>query len=160
MLHENVDSSVMIFRVPILRTIAIFAVAMLVSPVIRAQDGAAGEVKALRLLVEQQAKQIEALSAQVARLSAKIEGHTETAAAAAPAGDNAEFAAPAARVVAPQAPANVHVVVKGDSLEKIAKTHGTTIAELQKRNRITDPKKLQIGQQLVLPPPNPKKEGQ
>jgi 2',3'-cyclic-nucleotide 2'-phosphodiesterase/3'-nucleotidase len=57
-------------------------------------------------------------------------------------------------------PANTHIVVKGESLEKIAKTHGTTIAELQKLNRITDPKKLQIGQQLVLPPPAPKKEGQ
>jgi len=162
MLRENVNSRAMSFRVPILRTIAILAVATLTSPVIRAQDSETGEVKALRLLVEQQAKQLEALSAQVARLSAKIEGGAAPApaAASAPAADNAEFAVPAARVVTPQAPANVHVVVKGDSLEKIAKSHGTTIAELQKRNRITDPKKLQIGQQLVLPPPNPKKEGQ
>ena len=64
---------------------------------------------------------------------------------------------PAARVVTPAAPANVHIVVKGESLDKIAKTHGTTAVELQKLNRITDPKKLQIGQQLMLPQPTPKK---
>ena len=50
--------------------------------------------------------------------------------------------------------------VKGESLEKIAKSHGTTVPELQKINRISDPKKLQIGQQLLLPPPTPKKESQ
>ena len=150
----------MIFRNPILRTIAAISVTMLISPAIRAQDGATAEVKALKQLVEQQGKQIEALSAHVARLSAKIEGRAEAVPPPAPAGDHAEFAVPAARVVAPHPPANVHVVVKGDSLEKIAKTHGTTTAELQKLNRITDPKKLQIGQQLVLPPPTPKKEGQ
>ena len=74
--------------------------------------------------------------------------------------DNTEFAIPAARPVAPHPPANVHIVVKGESLEKIAKSHGTTVPELQKINRISDPKKLQIGQQLLLPPPTPKKESQ
>ena len=145
----------MSFRVPILRAVATFAVATLTSSVTRAQDGAAGEVKALRLLVEQQAKQIERLTAQVAALTTKIEGGAAPAPAA-PAADNAEFAVPAARVVPPHAPANVHIVVKGESLEKIAKSHGTTAAELQKINRITDPKKLQIGQQLLLPPQTPK----
>jgi LysM repeat protein len=155
----------MSFRVPILRTIAILAVATLTSHVTRAQNSESGEVKALRLLVEQQAKQIEALSAQVARLSAKIEGGSApapapAAAPAAPAADNAEFSVPAARAVPPHPPANVHIVVKGESLEKIAKAHGSTSLELQKLNRITDPKKLQIGQQLVLPPQTTKKEGQ
>jgi LysM repeat protein len=115
--------------------------------------------------VEQQSKQIETLAAQIARLSARLDGSTEAAPQAAergapPAPDGAEFAIPAARVVAPHAPANVHIVVKGESLEKIAKSHGTTVPELQKINRITDPKRLQIGQQLVLPPQTPKKEGQ
>lgn len=152
----------MSFRVPILRAVATLAVATLTSSVTNAQDGVAGEVKALRQIVEQQAKQIEALSAQVARMSARIEGHADAvpATTAAPAADNAEFAIPAARVVAPHPPANVHIVVKGESLEKIAKSHGTTVPDLLKINRIKDPKKLQIGQQILLPPPTPKKEGQ
>jgi LysM repeat protein len=149
----------MIFRVPILRAIGAFALLQFVSPMAGAQDGTAAELKSLRALIEQQSRQLDALSALVARLTARLDGGA--APAAAPASDGAEFAVPAARVVAPPAPAaNVHVVVKGDSLEKIAKTHGTTTIELQRLNRISDPKKLQIGQQLVLPPTTPKKEGQ
>ena len=164
-LRRSVDNSWMSFRVPILRAVATLAVAVLASPETKAQEGVAGEVKALRQTVEQQGKQIEMLSAQVARLSARVEGTTDAAPAAAsrtapPAADNAEFAIPAARVVPPHPPANMHIVVKGESLEKIAKSHGTTVPDLQKINRIPDPKKLQIGQQILLPPPTPKKEGQ
>ena len=150
----------MSFRVPALRIFAIFAIATATSPLSSAQDPAPGDLKTLRQMIDQQAKQLDQLSAQVARLAAKIEGKADpaTPAPATPAAnDNAEFAVPAARVVTPPAAANVHIVVKGESLEKIAKAHGTTSAELQKLNRITDPKKLQIGQQLTLPAQPPKK---
>ena len=160
MMHKNVDTCAMSFRVPVLLTSAVSATAMLASPVTHAQEGTAAEMQALRQKIDLQAKQIEQLSAQVARLSTKIEGHADPATpapAAPPASDSAEFAVPAARVVTPPTPAKVHIVVKGESLEKIAKSHGSTSVELQKLNRITDPKKLQIGQQLTLPSPNPKK---
>ncbi len=155
----------MSFRVRLLRVVAMFAMAIPSSSTLLAQDGLAGEVKALQQLVDQQAKQIETLTAQIARLSARIEGTTEAASptvgrTAPTAPDSTEFAIPVARPVAPRTAPNVHIVVKGESLEKIAKLHGTTVVELQKINRITDPKKLQIGQQLLLPPPTPKKEGQ
>ncbi len=150
----------MILRVPILRAAAALGMSVMLPGFLQAQD-VAGEVKALRQTVEQQAKQIELLTAQVARLTAKIDGGAGAAPATQPgAAESADFSIPAARPVAPHPPANVHIVVKGESLDKIAKAHGTTVAELQKLNRITDPKKLQIGQQLVLPPPTPKKEGQ
>lgn len=153
------------FRVPILRAVATLVVAMVTSAATNAQNDVGGEVKALRQMVEQQARQIETLSAQVARLGARIEGRSEAAPATAdrpapPAADNTDFAIPAARAVAPHPPANVHIIVKGDSLEKVAKVHGTTIPDLLKINHIKDPKKLQIGQQILLPPPTPKKEGQ
>ena len=147
----------MSFRVSILRATAAFALFALTSPSLCAQDSTAAEVKALRDRVEQQAKQIETLTAQVARLTAKLDDGGASTPVASPALGTAEFAVPAARVVTPAAPANVHIVVKGESLDKIAKTHGTTAVELQKLNRITDPKKLQIGQQLMLPQPTPKK---
>jgi LysM repeat protein len=152
----------MSFRVLFQRVVATVAVAMPSSSALLAQDNLAGEVKSLRQLVEQQAKQIETLTAQVARLNARVEAHPDATPPAAErtAPDNTEFAIPAARPVAPHPPANVHIVVKGESLEKIAKSHGTTVPELQKINRIPDPKKLQIGQQLLLPPPTPKKESQ
>ena len=128
------------------------------TPSVRAQDAVQNELKALRQRIEQQGQKIEMLSAQVARLSAQLDGRTASAPApaaapaVAPASAVADFTPPAT----PPKPANVHIVVKGDSLDKIAKQHNTTAVDLQKINKITDPKKLQIGQQLLLPPSDQK----
>lgn len=146
-----------IFRLPLL--IALAAASASFS---HAQEGAGWieELRELRKTVEAQSKQIEALTQQVARLHATIEGrsHGNTAAepapaqaqAAAPAGGNApgEFAAPAA-----PDPANPrHVVMKGETLTSIAKLYNITIADLQKANKDVNERKLQIGQFLHLPP--------
>jgi len=45
---------------------------------------------------------------------------------------------------------NYYTVTKGDSLSKIAKTHGTTVQELMKLNEITNQNKLSIGQRIAL----------
>ncbi len=172
------------------------------APSAPASSAVQDELKALRQLIEQQSKQIDALTTQITRLGGELErrnmatpaaaltenkdtpdaGPAPAPAGSAPAGSapaaagsaaagsaaaGSAAAAPAAKVVSPAA--NTHIVVKGDSLDKIAKQNNTTIAELQKLNKITDPKKLQIGQQIILPPkadaaattPAPeKKEGQ
>ncbi len=135
------------FLIPILA-------AVMVAPAV-AQDPVQAELAQLRKMIEQQNTKIDTLSLQVAQLSAQL-GNRGAApavpavlAAPAPALIREEFA-PIPRVVA-NAP-KVHIVVKGESLEKIAKLEGTTVAELQKLNNITDPKKLQVGQQLALPP--------
>jgi LysM repeat protein len=133
------------------------------APFAEAQQGAPAtgsvqdELRALRQLIEQQSKQIDALTAQVTRLGSEMERRGQVPAAPSTAVNTEEpvpAAAPAPKVVAPagEAPAAVHIVVKGDSLDKIAKQHSTTIADLMKLNKITDPKKLQIGQQINLPP--------
>jgi LysM repeat protein len=175
-----------------------FMLAAWFAPITHAQEGAppaAGsvqeELKALRQLIEQQSKQIDTLTAQITRLGGELErrnmvtpsaglaenkdtpdvGASPAPAGAAPAGTAptaaGTAAAPTAKVVSP-AP-NTHIVVKGDSLDKIAKQNNTTVADLLKLNKIADPKKLQIGQQINLPPKDPaatpapapeKKEGQ
>jgi LysM repeat protein len=152
------------FSVPLLRTLAALAAVACLAPTARAQDPVQAELRALRELIAQQSKQLDLLTAQVARLSTKLDNRAEpgTPAAAAPAGaaptvETTEFAVPATPQEPPR-PANVHIVVKGESLERIAKTHGTSTAELQRLNRISDPKKLQIGQQLILPITPPPKE--
>jgi LysM repeat protein len=48
-----------------------------------------------------------------------------------------------------------YVVQKGDTLEEIALAHGTQVSAIMAANDITDPKKLQIGQQLQIPVPGP-----
>jgi len=47
---------------------------------------------------------------------------------------------------------SVYTVVKGDNPYSIAKKMGVDYAAMLKVNGIDDPKKLQIGQQLVIPP--------
>ena len=154
MSQGNVESWPMRFRLPLLRTFAMLALAMNTSTVTRAQEAAPGELKLLRLMIEQQAKQIEVLNAKIASLTAKIEDPARPVPVAkAPVPEKAEAAVPAARPVAPPVP--THTVVKGESLGKIAQIHGTTIIELQKLNRIRDPKKIQVGQQLKFPAPPP-----
>jgi len=157
----------MCFRVTTLPVLVAFALVALAPLPVRGEDSVAIELKTLRQLLDRQAKQLETLAEQVARLTARMDAGPDTAVespgspgAAEPAAGTAEFSVPVARAVTPQGSPKVHIVVKGESLEKIAKLHGTTIGDLQKVNRISDPKKLQIGQQLTLPPTTPKKEGQ
>lgn len=141
----------------LLATAAIAIMAFFPSDALAQAAPAAGgsihdQIQALRQLVEQQSRQIQVLSDQVARLTATIENR----AAGAPVAGNsrpADFVVPVARPAAPPPPpANVHIVVKNDSLDKIARTYNTTVADLLKLNKITDAKKLQIGQQIILPP--------
>jgi LysM repeat protein len=52
---------------------------------------------------------------------------------------------------APSSSGKVHVVAKGDNPYSIAKKFQVTQASLMKANNIDDPRKLQIGQKLVIP---------
>jgi LysM repeat protein len=47
-----------------------------------------------------------------------------------------------------------YIVKSGDSFATIAKAHGTTWQAIQAANPNVDPKKLQINQKLMLPPPS------
>ena len=48
-------------------------------------------------------------------------------------------------------PATTYTVVSGDSLWKIARKTGTTVAELQRANRLTSNSRLTVGQKLIVP---------
>ena len=45
----------------------------------------------------------------------------------------------------------IYVVKAGDTLSAIAKAYGVTVEALQEVNTISDPRRLQIGQELVIP---------
>jgi LysM repeat protein len=49
-------------------------------------------------------------------------------------------------------PARTYTVLKGDTPTSIARKYGITSAELLKFNKIDDPKKMQLGQTLKVPP--------
>jgi len=136
------------------------------------------DLRALRQMVEQQSQLIDALTQQVSRLSLLIESrfdHTPTGAAPSssgtvpPAPDAASSnAAPASMPPGPSvaeapratvaaatpneaASAVTHVVAKGETLTVIAKRYKVGVADLLKVNKITDERKLQIGQTLTIP---------
>lgn len=58
---------------------------------------------------------------------------------------------PKADVPATRTTPGQYTVKKGDTMTSIAKSHGVSVEELSKVNKITDPKKLQLGQVLKLP---------
>jgi|ERR1700677_2705355 len=80
--------------------------------------------------------------------------HDATSEAAAPSKVVAQSPSPAARETAEPAKEGVafYTVVKGDSPLEIAKKLHVNCDELLKLNKITDPKKLQVGQKLSIPP--------
>jgi len=144
------------FCVPALPLSVLAFLSLALTERLPAQDDPLAEVAALRKVVDEQGRQITALSAQVAELVARLDGKGSGSASApmvepgsvTPTNPSAPLVAvPLATEPEP----NVHVVGKGDSLEKIAKSCGMTTAELQKLNNITNPNKLQIGQKILLP---------
>jgi LysM repeat protein len=45
----------------------------------------------------------------------------------------------------------IYVIKKGDTLLPIARKFGVTVQEIQEANGITDPRRLQIGQEIIIP---------
>jgi LysM repeat protein len=120
----------------------------------------------MRQELEQQSRQIDVLAQEIARLNLLLEGKTANAAAqpppdtvpSEPAPVETAVVAPKAAPVDTNAPAKgtangpVHIVTKGETLTVIARHYKVTVGQLLKVNKITDARKLQIGQTLVLPP--------
>lgn len=73
---------------------------------------------------------------------------------AAPAGDE-NAAAPADTPAPPAAGGEVYTVQAGDTLQRIAQRFNTTIEAIAAANNLSNPNRLDIGQQLVIPPPSP-----
>lgn len=115
------------------------------------------ELRAVRQMVEQQSKQIEALAKQVAKLAASVEGKPASKAEGAsgaepptpppPATPAESTPAPKAELVGPPK----HVVTKGETLTSIAKHYNIPLADLLKANKDINDRKLQIGQAIVIP---------
>jgi LysM repeat protein len=107
------------------------------------------ELREVRAIVEQQARQIDALAAQINRLNQYLGARY----GAVPAAD-APIEAPRAEAVEKAVPATEgprHIIVKGDNLTSIAKQYNVPLSELQKANKNVNPAKLQIGQSITIP---------
>ena len=47
----------------------------------------------------------------------------------------------------------VHVVLPGETLSSIGRLYGVTYQAIMEANGMTDPNLLQVGQELIIPPP-------
>jgi LysM repeat protein len=123
------------------------------------------DLHSIRLLVERQSVQIEALDEEVKRLAHLIEtGQPGTAAQPTPPAPAApQETVPVATAVAVATPgdtASTHTVTKGETLTSIAKHYKTNVADLMKSNKIENDRKLQIGQTLIIPSAKPSESTQ
>jgi LysM repeat protein len=143
----------------ILRALCIFFFAVL-SATSRAQtavdspgeraDGT--QLEALAKKIDEQNAKIDTLSQQIQKLEqslsgSKMIGIPETPAPAASPAASVSTTSEATRT----ASGSTHTVARGETLTAIAKMHKVSIEDLQKSNHITDDRKLQIGQTLVIP---------
>lgn len=110
--------------------------------------------------LDKQSQQIEALAREVSRLSNAIENRSDLGGSH-PGGKTASETPKATPVSAPTASpspsvelppgAVLHVVAKGENLTKIAAKYGASVEEILQINKIQDDRKLQIGQNLIIP---------
>jgi LysM repeat protein len=120
-----------------------------------------GDLEAIKAELRSQDDRINRLSAEVTRLVETLKEKgilVEKGNAPAP---KASLASPSATVPgtvgvdnpSPTAVGGVrsHVVAKGETLIQIAKEYGVTVDDIEQLNKITDAKKLQIGQTLKIP---------
>ncbi len=113
----------------------------------------ADDIKRLEDKIDDQSKQIDVLAQEIARLNLLLEGKTPAAVSTAPVEATEEAQEAPKAVAAESAPAGpVHIVAKGETLTAIAKRYKVTVPELLKMNKITDARRLQIGETLLLPP--------
>jgi len=137
------------------------------------------EFGALKQAVEQQTKQMEVLTQQITELNRRMAAQQQSSApapptppatAAPPSGAapahtqspppaaSTSAAAPPGPEAKPQPAAAPtegvkHTVAKGETLISIAKRYNIPLSELEKANKITDERKLQIGHVLNIPSP-------
>ena len=143
------------------------AVAFMMAPIsfVAAQEKGGpsnqGDLEAIKAELRSQDDRINRLSAEVTRLADALKDKgivVEKSAAAAPKAspDSPSATVPGTVGVDNPSPTAVggvrtHVVAKGETLTQIAKQYGVTVDDIEQLNKITDAKKLQIGQTLKIP---------
>ena len=115
------------------------------------------DIEALRQAIEDQSKQIEVLTQQIAHLTEVLEAHgisVGTTSSPSPAPENSTATASGSTQPASEAP-GTHTVTKGETLTSIAKHYKITVVDLEKVNKIENDRTLQIGQVLIIPTATP-----
>ena len=151
-----------------MRPLLLLIVAALFPTLVLAQErntgtpATVGDITLIRQILEQQSKQIETLTEQVAILTQMLRERQGMAEGSIPdpasvemppesSGPGSTIAQRRISVRTATAARQTHTVIKGESFSSIAEKYGISVNELLKLNPMSDPRKLQIGQTLRLP---------
>src|SRR5947208_16202273 len=117
------------------------------------------QLEALAKKIEEQNAKIDALSQEILKLEQQLSharpGVMIGEATPAP----ATAVAPAASPSHSPIEGNTHTVARGETLTSIAKMYKVTVDDLQKANHIEDGRKLQAGQNIIIPTASPAASG-
>lgn len=113
----------------------------------------ADELSQLKTAIENQSRQIEALTQQVTELNRRLGPAQKPAAEAASATPVSPETNPAPQPELATTESGVkHTVAKGETLTSIAKRYNIPLSALEKANKIENDRMLQIGRVLNIPP--------
>lgn len=121
------------------------------------------DVESLRDALRRQSMQIEHLANEVARLAdlmapraAAPKAVTQVTAPVREAVPAEVMATPEPEVLATPVEGITHEVAMGETLTAIAKQYGVSVGQIMSINNIKDPRKLRMGQTILIPnPPTP-----
>jgi LysM repeat protein len=113
------------------------------------------QLEALAKKIDEQNAKIDALSQEILKLEQQLSHVRPGVMIGEGAPSPASAGAAASAVVHPSVTGNMHTVARGETLTSIAKLYKVTVDDLQNANHIEDGRKLQAGQTIVIPTPQP-----
>ena len=117
--------------------------------------GESAQLEALAKKIDEQNAKIDALSQEILKLEQQLSHSRPGVMIGEGAPAPATAAGPAASGSHPAVAGNTHIVARGETLTSIAKMYKVTVDDLQKANHIEDGRKLQAGQNIVIPTASP-----
>jgi LysM repeat protein len=119
------------------------------------KSGESAQLEALATKIDEQNAKIDALSQEILKLEQQVSHARPGVMIGEGAPAPVSAAAPAASVSHSAAQGNTHIVARGETLTSIAKMYKVTVDDLQKANHIEDGRKLQAGQNIIIPTASP-----
>jgi LysM repeat protein len=116
-----------------------------------AKSGESSQLEALVKKIDEQNAKIDALSQEILKLEQQLSHARPGVMIGEGAPAPATAATPAASASHPAPAGNTHTVARGETLTSIAKMYKVTVDDLQKANHIEDGRKLQAGQNIIVP---------
>jgi LysM repeat protein len=124
-----------------------------------AKSAESAQLEALAKKIDEQNAKIDALSQEIFKLGQQL-SHSRPGVMIGEASPAPATAAAAAASASHSAVAgNTHTVARGETLTSIAKMYKVTVDDLQNANHIEDGRKLQAGQNIIIPAASPAASG-